>query len=118
MTSAQLSRRPAEPRLVDEPSVRLGLGGFALFAAAGLVAAIAPPAVPAATALVVLAAAWSLTLPRAQACLLGLAGWAFAEGFALHQYGELQLAPSDLALLGAAVLACLAASMVTAVGER
>lgn len=115
MTSAQLTRHPAEPRLVDEPSVRLGLGGFALFAAAGLVASTAPPAVPATVALVALAAAWSLTLPRAEACLLGLTGWAFAEGFALHQYGELHLAPGDLALLGAAVLACLAASVV---GER
>lgn len=115
MTTASVLRaagRPAEPRLVDEPSVRLGLAGFALFAAAGVVAALAPPAFLAVTALLAIAAALSVTLPRAQACLLGASGWAFAEGFALHEYGDLHVAPADLALLGLSVLACLAASAV------
>lgn len=115
MTTAPLVRaaaRPAEPRLVDEPSVRLGLAGFALFAAAGVVAALAPPAFPAAVALLTIAVALAATLPRAQACLLGMSGWAFAEGFALHQYGELHVAPTDLVLLCLAVLSCLAASAV------
>ncbi|HVK28757.1 MAG TPA: hypothetical protein VM575_10465 [Nocardioides sp.] len=115
MTTAPLVRaaaRPAEPRLVDEPSVRLGLAGFALFAAAGVVAALTPPALPAVTALLTIAAALAATLPRAQACLLGISGWAFAEGFALNEYGELHVGPADLALLGLSVLACLAASAV------
>lgn len=122
MTTEQLSRATGrafpgqvdEPRLVDEPSVRLGLAGFALFAAAGVVAALAPPVLPAGAALLAIAAALSITLPRAQACLLGVSGWAFAEGFVLHQYGELRVGPGDLALLGLAVLACLAASAVRA----
>lgn len=115
MTTAPLLRaagRSVEPRLADEPSVRLGLAGFALFAATGAVSALAPPAFPAVTALLAIAAALSVALPRAQACLLGVTGWAFAEGFALHEYGELHVAPADLALLGLSVLACLAASAV------
>lgn len=115
MTSAQLTRRTAEPRLVDEPSVRLGLAGFALFGTAAVVAACHPPTTAAVLGVLTIAVALSATLPRAYACLLGISGWAFAEGFALQDYGVLHVAPADLLLLAGSVLACLAAAVV---GER
>lgn len=37
MTSVQTLHRYDEPRAIDEPAVRFGLSGFALFAAAGVV---------------------------------------------------------------------------------
>jgi hypothetical protein len=99
---------PAEPRLIEEPAVRFGLGGFVLFLAAGATTALdlSPVAGTAVVLAVTVAAALPLTRPLA--CGLGLAGWAVAEGFAIHAYGELTLAPADLGLLAGFVLVALA----------
>ncbi|WGY01995.1 hypothetical protein QI633_26105 [Nocardioides sp. QY071] len=116
MTPVHLLHRAgqtAEPRLLEEPAVRFGLGGFALFVTAGVITALDLPA-PLGTAVVLLVtAAAALPLTRALACGTGIAGWAFAEGFALHAYGELGLAPADLALLAGFVLLALAAARRT-----
>ncbi|MCX6398816.1 MAG: hypothetical protein NTX33_02655 [Propionibacteriales bacterium] len=112
MTSVQTLHRRGEPRAIDEPAVRFGLAGFALFAFVGVVAAVDPPA--AVGVLLLLGAAMSLStfLDRASASGIGFAGWAFAEGFALHDYGQLRLTQPDLWLMAAFVLACLATSVL------
>lgn len=110
MTSVQNLHRYGEQRVVDEPAVRFGLAGFALFGAAGAISALDPPAPAGVLVLLGLAVASSAVLGRAWACGLGVVGWAFAEGFALHDYGQLRLTQPDLWLLAGFVLVCLAAS--------
>ncbi|GAA3549755.1 hypothetical protein [Nocardioides daeguensis] len=121
MTSVHLLHRATDdagPRIIEEPAVRFGLGGFALFVTAGLVTALdLPSAIGTAVVLGVTAAA-ALPLDRGPACGLGLAGWAVAEGFAVHAYGELRLAPTDLGLLAGFVLASLAAALLGGAERR
>ncbi|MBM7517750.1 hypothetical protein [Nocardioides nitrophenolicus] len=113
MTSVHLLPRAGhhpEPRLLEEPAVRFGLGGFALFLAAGLVSALDLSAVPGSAVVLAVTAVAALPLSRSLGSGIGIAGWAFAEGFAVHAYGELTLAPADLALLAGFVLVGLAAA--------
>ncbi|WP_182378765.1 hypothetical protein [Nocardioides sp. WS12] len=112
MTSVQTLHRYDEPRVIDEPAVRFGLAGFALFAAVGVVSAVHPPAALGVLALAGVAMSLSAVLNRPSACGIGIAGWAFAEGFALHDYGQLRLTQPDLWLLAVFVLACLATSVL------
>lgn len=113
MTSVHLLPRAGhrpEPRIVEEPAVRFGLGGFALFVAAGVITALDLPASLGTTVVLAVTAAAALPLTSTLACGIGIAGWAFAEGFALHAYGELALGPADLGLLALFVLVALAVS--------
>jgi hypothetical protein len=104
--------RPAGPRIIEEPAVRFGLGGFALFLAAGLVTVLDLPAALGTVVVLGVTAAAALSLPRGLACGTGIAGWAFAEGFAIHAYGALTLAPHDLGLLAGFVVVALAAALL------
>lgn len=108
--------RPSEPpsSLIDEPSVRLGLAGFALFAATAVVAVIAPPDTLGTIALLSVSALLSVGLAPTGACLMGAAAWGFVEGFVLHDGGQLTLGPRDLWLLVAAVLVCLVPGVLAA----
>ena len=90
--------------MTDEVGVRFGIACGALFAlTAGVVAAPVASGYGVAALLVVTGLlATTLDLPHALG--LGLAGWAFATGFAVHALGVLTFAPADLARLGAFLL--------------
>lgn len=121
MTSVHLLHRATDdagPRIIEEPAVRFGLGGFALLVAAGLVTALDLGSAVGTAVLLAVTATAALPLTRGLACGLGVAGWAFAEGFALNAYGELALAPADLGLLAGFVLVALAAALLSATERR
>lgn len=118
MTTAPLLHRPAGPHVLDEPSVRVGMAGFALFVFSAVVAVLDPPDAVGTALFLGLAALLCARLTPTGAAGIGLAAWAFTEGFVLHSGGSLSLAPSDLWLLVAAVLVCLAPALLRPTPRR
>lgn len=91
---------PARTRqLIDEPGVRLGVGGGILFVATSVVVAADLPVDLGVAALATVTLVLSAPLSAGYALLLGLSGWALADGFAVHEYGELGFARPELLLL-------------------
>ncbi|GAA1164542.1 hypothetical protein [Nocardioides aquiterrae] len=94
----------AQHVMTDQVGVRFGIACGALFLlTAGVVSAPLSGGYGVA-ALLLVTGLLATTLDRSHALGLGLAGWAFATGFAVHALGVLTFAPSDLARLGAFVL--------------
>jgi hypothetical protein len=91
----------AQHVMTDQVGVRFGITCGALFVlTAGVVAAPVADGYGVAVLLVVTAVlATTLDLPHAVG--LGAAGWAFATGFAVHQFGVLTFTLPDLARLAA-----------------
>jgi hypothetical protein len=99
----------AQHLMVDELGFRFGLGGGVLFLATGAIVAGGVPSVLGVGALLVVTTVAALALDVGYALALGLAGWAFATGFAVNSLGTLTASGADLLrlvlFLGAAVLA-------------
>ena len=93
-----------QPRMSDEPGVRLAVVQ-AVLPVVLTVAALARVGVPTTlVALVVAAGAGCLTLPRGAAALSGLVAWAWTTGFAENRYGILTFSSGDLVRLGASTV--------------
>lgn len=93
---AIFTARMAQPLMIDEVGVRFGIAAGALFVLTGVV--VAGPLSGGYGVALLLVATWVLaaTLDRLHALLLGLAGWAFATGFAVNTLGVLTVSPFDL----------------------
>ena len=91
--------------MVDQVGVRFGIGGGVLFVLADVVAVGRLPGDYGVALLLVATAVLAAALDGPHALLLGLAGWAFATGFAVNTLGVLTLAPWDLLRLAAFVVA-------------
>lgn len=89
--------------------MRWGIAGGTLFAGAAACTAVPLRGWAGVVALLVLTLLWCRALPVRYAGALGLAGWAFATGFAINTAGQLTFAAADLGRLavyaGTAVLA-------------
>ena len=94
----------------DEVGVRFGIGGGVLFVLSGVVVAARLPSEYGVGLLLVGTVLLSAWLDRPHALGLGVAGWAFATGFAVNTLGVLTLAPLDLLRMAVFVLAALAIS--------
>ncbi|KQY62478.1 MULTISPECIES: hypothetical protein [unclassified Nocardioides] len=96
--------------MTDEVGVRFGMGAGAQFLLTGLVVATQLPGEWGVALLLLVTALLSVWLDEPHALGLGVAGWAFATGFAVNTLGVLTFAPYDLARLGvfvaAAALTC------------
>lgn len=119
MTSAPLLRpdaaappphrpRATTGRLLEESSLRVGLAGCGLFVLTGLLAAVRPADVVGVVLMLGTAALMARGLTPTGAAGIGIAAWAFCEGFVLHREGELHVAPADLWLLVVSVAVCVA----------
>ena len=109
----------AEQVMTDQVGVRFGIAtGALLLLTTGVVAGPLSGGYGVALLLVATAVlASTLDLPHALG--LGLAGWAFATGFAVHALGVLTVAAPDLARLGGFVLAAAVARRLRArAGEQ
>ena len=82
--------------MVDQVGFRFGLGGGLLFIATGAIVAVGVPPDVGVALLVVVAALVALALDVRHALALGVAGWAFATGFAVNSLGTLTLTSADL----------------------
>lgn len=91
--------------MTDQPGVRFGVGNGVLFLLTGAIVTGGVPGAYGVALLLVTTSALALALDPAHAAALGVAGWAFATGFAVHTLGELTFAPPDLLRLGTFVLA-------------
>lgn len=93
---------------LDQPGVRWGIAGGTLFAAAAACAAVPLAGWAGVLTLLVVTLLWCRCLPVGYAGALGLAGWAFATGFAVNTAGQLTFSVADLGRLalyvGTAVL--------------
>lgn len=85
--------------MVDQYGVRWGIAGGTLFVGAAACTAVPLAGWAGVLALLALTAAWCRVLPSPYALALGVAGWAFATGFAVHDGGLLTFAPADLVRL-------------------
>ena len=95
----------AQHVMTDEAGVRFGIACGTLFVlTAGVVAASVAGGYGVAVLLVV-TAVLATALDLRHALGLGVAGWAFATGFAVHEMGVLTFAPADLARLAAFLVA-------------
>ena len=94
----------------DEVEVRFGIGGGVLFVLSGVVVAARLPSEYGVGLLLVGTVLLSAWLDRPHALGLGVAGWAFATGFAVNTLGVLTLAPFDLLRMAVFVLAAVAIS--------
>jgi hypothetical protein len=86
----------AEHLLTDESGVRFAVGGGVLFLVTDVVVVGRLPTMYGVTLLLVATGVLAAALDGPHALLLGLAGWAFATGFAVNSLGALTLTPSDL----------------------
>jgi hypothetical protein len=89
--------------LLDLTGVRFGMVNGALAALSCVVVLGHVPVVPAEALLVAVAGVGCAMLPRWTAAAAGLVAWAWATGFAEHEYGVLTFSSADLARLGCAV---------------
>jgi len=87
-----------QPRMTDQSGVLAGLGGLALL----ILAAAVPSGMPvswAVAAMLLCTVLLAAPLRPGHALLLGVTGWALADGFFLHAYGQLGLTGVNLVLL-------------------
>jgi two-component system sensor histidine kinase KdpD len=98
--------------MTEEVGVRFGLGNGVLFLLTGVMIASRLTGAYGVALLLVATAALAVTLDRRHALGLGLAGWAFATGFAVHTLGVLTFAPHDLLRLAVFLLFATAISPV------
>ncbi|NUR10140.1 MAG: hypothetical protein HOQ45_24455 [Nocardioidaceae bacterium] len=86
----------AQHAMTDQVGVRFGIGNGVLFLLAAVIVAGRVPGPYGVALLLVMTAVLSAVLDVPHAVGLGLAGWAFATGFAIHSLGVLTFAPWDL----------------------
>lgn len=86
----------AQRAVTDQVGVRFGIGTGLLFLTAGIMVGGGLSGSYGVALLLVSTAVLAAPLDRPHALLLGLAGWAFATGFAINSLGVLTLAPRDL----------------------
>jgi hypothetical protein len=98
--------------MTDEVGVRFGIGNGVLFVLTAVVVAGRLTGAYGVILLLGATAALAVALDRRHALGLGLAGWAFATGFAIHTLGVLTFAPHDLLLLALFMLSATATSRV------
>jgi hypothetical protein len=96
--------------MTDQVGVRFGIGNGVLFVLAGAVVAGGWTGPSGVALLLVATAVLAAALDQPHALGLGLAGWAFATGFAVHSLGVLTFAPWDLLRLTVFVLTAVATS--------
>ena len=94
--------------MTDEVGVRFGMGGGVLFLLSDVIVVGRLPSVYGVALLLVATAVLAAALDGPYALLLGVAGWAFATGFAINSLGVLTLAPSDLLRLAVFAVAAVA----------
>jgi hypothetical protein len=94
----------AQQVMTDQVGVRFGIGTGVLFLLVGVIVAGRMPGAYGVGLLLVATAVLAAALDRPHALGLGLAGWAFATGFAVHTLGVLTFAPADQMRLGVFVL--------------
>jgi hypothetical protein len=94
----------AQHLMTDEVGVRFGIGGGALFVLTGVVVAGRLPGEYGVGLLLVATAVLAAPLDGPHALVLGVAGWAFATGFAVNTLGVLTVAPPDLLRLAVFVV--------------
>lgn len=103
--------RPMRNQLVmDEVDVRFPLGAGVLFALSAVVARGPMHGMYGVELLLAATVLLSVWLDAAHAMGLGVAGWAFATGFAVNSLGVLTLAPVDLLRMSGFVLLAAGAS--------
>jgi hypothetical protein len=95
----------AERLVTDEFGVRLGIGACVLFVLTDVVVVGRLPGEYGVALLLVATTVLAAVLDVPYGLLLGLAGWAFATGFAVNTLGVLTLGPSDLLRLATFVAA-------------
>ena len=100
----------AQQVMSAQVGVRFGIGNGVLLLLADVTDAGRMTAAHGVGLLLVATAVLSAALDRPHAIGLGLAGWAFATGFAIHSLGVLTLAPPDLLRLAVFLLAATATS--------
>jgi hypothetical protein len=98
----------AQPVITDQVGVRLGIGSGVLFGLTGVVVAGGLHGATGVSLLLLATAGLATVLDGPHALLLGLAGWAFATGFAVNTLGELTATPLDLLRLVGFVVAAAA----------
>jgi hypothetical protein len=98
----------AEQLMADEVGVRFGIGGGVLFVLTDVVVVGRLPSEYGLALLLVATTVLAVVLDGPHALLLGLAGWAFATGFAVHSLGVLTFSPPDLLRLAVFVVAATA----------
>jgi hypothetical protein len=94
----------------DEVGIRFGLGGGLLFLLSGVVVTGRLPSEYGVGLLLVATVLLSVWLDGPHALGLGVAGWAFATGFAVNTLGELTMAPADLLRMSVFVVAAVVTS--------
>jgi hypothetical protein len=100
----------AQQVMTDQVGVRFGIGNGVLFLLAGVTVAGRLDSAYGVGMLLVATAVLAAALDQPHAVGLGLAGWAFATGFAIHSLGVLTFAPPDLLRLTVFLLAASATS--------
>jgi hypothetical protein len=106
----------AQPVITDQVGVRLGIGSGVLFGLTGVVVAGGLRGATGVALLLLATAGLATVLDGPHALLLGLAGWAFATGFAVNALGVLTCAPQDLLRLGLFVIAATATGRIRGAG--
>jgi hypothetical protein len=96
--------------MTDQVGVRFGLGNGVLFLLTGVTVAGRVPGPYGVGLLLVATAVLAVVLDLPHALGLGVAGWAFATGFAVHTLGVLTFTPPDLLRLVVFVLTAASAS--------
>lgn len=100
----------AQRVMTDQVAVRFGIGGGVLFFLSGVVVAGRLSDAYGVALLLAATVMLSVWLDGPHAVGLGVAGWAFATGFAINTLGALTLAPVDLLRLFVFVVAATAIS--------
>jgi len=95
----------AQQQVTDEVAVRCAIGTGLLFVVTGVEVASGVRGEHGVVLLLTLAVVLSAALDRPHALLLGVAGWAFATGFAINTLGDLTLGGTDLVRLAVFVVA-------------
>lgn len=91
--------------MTEQVAVRFGLAAGALFVLTDVVVVGRLPGEYGVALLLVATTVLATGVDRPHAVLLGLVGWAFATGFAVHTLGVLTVTPADLLRLVAFILA-------------
>ncbi len=101
------------PLLAEQHGLRFGFAVASLVVTL-LLAGLLHAGVPVSEALVLLVVVLSARgLPATYGVAVGLVGWAFLTGFAVHRYGVLTFTDADLLRLGGLVLAAVVTVEVT-----
>ncbi|MGY2704338.1 hypothetical protein [Nocardioides sp. HB32] len=100
----------AQRVMTDEVGVRFGMSGGVLFALAALIVASGLRGTLGVVVLFLATTVLATAMDTRHSLLLGLAGWAFATGFAVNTSGVLTLAQLDLLRLVVFVVAALVTS--------